>query len=219
MKSFVITIEDIEQSQQAADRCIKSGKTHSVDVQKHYGFTPKDNPQEILYQKQLPVAKFQEVYSRIDNCVAAFLSHRSLWEACSKQKDNYLILEHDAVFNSSVSAHLQYTQNDPIVSIGAPSYGKFKTPLALGVVPLTSKQYFPGAHAYILTPEGAKLALEKSMTDAAPTDVFFNVSNFPYLKEFYPWPVRADDSFTTIQKTEGCLAKHNWKDGIGYDIV
>ncbi len=44
-------------------------------------------------------------------------------------------------------------------------------------------------------------------------------SSFPNLKEFYPWPVRANDNFTTIQKTEGCLAKHNWNEGIGYDIV
>ena len=35
MKAFVLTIKDIEQSQQAADRCIKSGKTHGIDVQKH----------------------------------------------------------------------------------------------------------------------------------------------------------------------------------------
>ena len=219
MKSFVITIKEIEQSQQAAERCIKTGKAHSVIIEKHFGFTPKDKPLDILKEKGLPLTKFQEKYSRLESCVAAFLSHRSLWEACSKGRDNYLILEHDAVFDTSINAHLLYTQDHDIVSIGAPSYGKFNTPMSLGIGPLVSKPYFPGAHAYILTPKGAKEALRVSMTQAGPTDVFFNLNNFPNLKEFYPWPVRASDSFTTIQKTEGCLAKHNWNEGIGYDIV
>ncbi len=219
MKAFVLTIEDIEQSQQAAHRCIESGKTHGVNVQKHYGFTPKDNPLKILEEKNLPLTKFKEKWSRLDNVVAAFLGHRSLWEICAEGKDNCLILEHDAVFDSSINAHLLYTQDHDIVSVGAPSYGKFNTPMQLGIGPLVSKTYFPGAHAYILTPKGAKEALIVSMTEAGPTDVFFNLNNFPNLKEFYPWPVRANDNFTTIQRQEGCLAKHNWKDGIGYEIV
>ena len=44
-----------------------------------------------------------------------------------------------------------------------------------------------------------------------------NKNNFPWLQECYPWPVEADDSFTTIQKTEGCLAKHNY--GESYEII
>ena len=219
MKAFVLTIEDIEQSQQAAHRCIKTGKAHGVDIQKHFGFTPKDNPLKILEEKGLPLTKFKEKWSRLESCVAAFLGHRSLWEKCAEGNDSYLILEHDAVFDSSINAHLLYTQDHDIVSVGAPSYGKFNTPMSLGIGPLVSKPYFPGAHAYILTPKGAKEALRVSMTEAGPTDVFFNLNNFPNLKEFYPWPVRANDSFTTIQKTEGCLAKHNWNEGVGYDIV
>ena len=69
MKAFVLTIKDIEQSQQAADRCIKSGKTHGIDVQKHYGFTPKDNPLQILEEKSLPLTRFKEKWSRLDNVV------------------------------------------------------------------------------------------------------------------------------------------------------
>jgi hypothetical protein len=28
------------------------------------------------------------------------------------------------------------------------------------------------------------------------------------LEEYYPWPVEVRESFSTIQKTQGCLAKH-----------
>jgi hypothetical protein len=37
---------------------------------------------------------------------------------------------------------------------------------------------------------------------------------FPWLEEYYPWPVVVDDSFSTIQNQQGCLAKHNYAKGI-----
>jgi len=48
------------------------------------------------------------------------------------------------------------------------------------------------------------------------TDIFLNLDWFPWLQEYYPWPVEARDNFTTIQNQTGCLAKHNY--GEGYDI-
>ena len=44
-----------------------------------------------------------------------------------------------------------------------------------------------------------------------------NVNNFPNLEEYYPWPVEARDSFSTIQKKEGCLAKHGYNDS--YELI
>ena len=103
------------------------------------------------------------------------------------------------------------------MNIGAPSYGNAQTPNILGVNPLTSKPYFPGAHGYMITPAGAKMLISKAKTNAAPTDVFMSLSNFPTLQEYYPWAVEARDSFTTIQKQAGCLAKHSY--GETYDII
>ena len=45
--------------------------------------------------------------------------------------------------------------------------------------------------------------------EARPTDVFLNRNTFPFLEEYFPWPVEAKDSFTTIQSERGCTAKHN----------
>ena len=83
--------------------------------------------------------------------------------------------------------------------------------------PLIHKRYFGGAHAYMVAPEGAKLLIEKAKTDAGPTDVFLNIHNFPWLQEYYPWIAEAKDSFTTIQKEKGCLAKHNYNEN--YEIL
>ena len=54
--------------------------------------------------------------------------------------------------------------------------------------------------------------------NSAPTDVFLATTFFPWLEEYYPWPVIAKDDFTTIQNEGGCFAKHNYNKG-SYDII
>jgi len=39
------------------------------------------------------------------------------------------------------------------------------------------------------------------------------------LQEYWPWPVEAHDSFTTIQNENGCLAKHNYGETYGIEEV
>lgn len=216
MKAYVITIDSIEESRQAAERCIKSAAHHGVKVEKWKAITPADNPVKIFADKKLPTNAFDldEKYSRHEPCMAAFLSHRSLWHECEKSNTPTLILEHDAYFMSSVNSEFFF---DDIITLGSPSYGRFNTPNFLGVGPLTTKKYFPGAHAYYMTPKGAKDALLKSHTGAAPTDLFFHVDRFPNLKEVWPSPIECRDHFSTIQHQQGCLAKHNY--GPGYSLV
>ena len=213
MKAFVITLMDNEKSVHSADRCIESAKKFGIEVQKHKAYTPSDSPIKISSEKQIPIENFEEKYSRFDNCLAAFLSHHSLWEKCLKDREPMLILEHDAVFVNSLPTLFK----NPIVSIGKPSYGKYNNPQHLGEGPLASKRYFPGAHGYYIDPAGALALIEKAKTHSVPTDLFINLDFFPYLQEYYPWPVEAHDKFTTIQNTIGCQAKHNY--GKDYKII
>ena len=61
--------------------------------------------------------------------------------------------------------------------------------------------------------------MERARLEASPTDIFLNLDTFPFLEEYYPWPVEVKESFSTIQKTEGCLAKHMYsKDYIIEDV-
>ena len=207
MKAYVITIMENPESVKSADRCIQSAAKYGISVEKFTAITPAKDPLWYARKKNIPVKGFEEKYSRFENCISAFLSHFSLWEKCVKDNDTYMILEHDAYFVDYVN---QYMNFDKAINIGKPSYGKAKKPPILGVNPLTSKQYFPGAHAYIIKPAGAKEFIKRAYIDASPTDVFLHLGRFPWLQEFYPWPVEARDTFTTIQKTEGCLAKHNY---------
>ena len=205
MQAYVITIMDNERSVQAAERCIKSGERHGLKIEKFAAITPKDNPQEIFRQRNINPGPFDEKYSRTLNCMAAFSSHYSLWEKCAFHNEPFIIFEHDAIVVQELPENVNFMH---VMTIGAPSYGKFRTPTTFGVGPLTQKDYFGGAHAYAVKPSGAWALMETAQSNPAPTDLFLNKNNFPWLQEYYPWVAEANDNFTTIQKTEGCLAKH-----------
>jgi GR25 family glycosyltransferase involved in LPS biosynthesis len=207
MKAYVITIMDNPESVRVADRCIKSAAKYGISVEKFPAITPDKDPIGYANKKNIPIRGFEEVYSRYENCISAFLSHFSLWEKCVKDRTTYMILEHDAVFVDQVNVFMNF---DRAINIGQPSYGKARRPMMLGVNPLTSKQYFPGAHAYMIKPAGAAAFISRAGLDAGPTDVFLHKERFPWLEEYYPWPVQAKDTFTTIQNVEGCQAKHRF---------
>lgn len=208
MKSFVITIEGHEKSEAAAARCIKSGAQYGVEIERFNAVTPALDLDEIAARYNIPLGGFDERFSRTRNCIAAFFSHFFLWQWSEQSGEKIAIFEHDAVLMNA----LPTTPFNYVLNIGAPSYGKFNTPAHLGVGPLVSKPYLPGAHAYMINSKGARRLIERARIDAGPTDVFIHVRRFPWLQEFYPWPARAIDSFTTIQNSFGCQAKHNYND-------
>lgn len=212
-KAFVIAIGPNPQSMAAANRCIKSAAKFGIEVNKFQAITPgsKQYTENLNWLNQ---DGFNEVYSRKDRCMAAFLSHHELWKWSVVMNQEIIILEHDAVFMAPIPDVINH---NGVISLGQPSYGKFNTPLFIGVNMLTSKPYFPGAHAYIVNPKGANELLQEAEKRPKPTDIFLNSHTFPWLQEYYPWPVKADDSFTTIQTTRGCLAKHNY--GEAYKII
>lgn len=208
MKAFVITILENEKSQKVADRCIASAKKFGVDVEKHAAMTPKRGAVSIAYKKEVPLNGFKERFSRFENCLSAFLSHLSLWEKCVELNQPIIIFEHDAVVVNTLPLNVSF---ESLMSIGEPSYGQYGIGGTIGVNKLFSKPYLPGAHAYMLKPSGARELIRVSKTGRArPTDVFINSAYFPWIQEYYPWPVIARDTFTTIQNEEGCFAKHNY---------
>jgi len=210
MKAFVITIEDNELSEESADRTIKSAKKNGTDVENFKAITPGSSLLNEFNSDAIVTSKFSEVYSNFDSCLSAFYSHRNLWKKCVKMKENILILEHDAFFVGEVPEYL--ADRDACINLGRPSYGRYLIPYRLGLGPLESKQYFPGAHAYIVSPNKAKVLIKESIKEGKPTDVFLSNSKFDFLLEYYPWPVECRDSFTTIQKLAGCRAKHNFNE-------
>lgn len=209
MKNYVITIRSNAMSVGAAGRCVTSGRNNNLKIEIFDAVTPNDDPVEMAESLGLNIDGFHndQFYSRYENCVAAFMSHFSLWSMCYEQQEEFTIFEHDAILVNHIPRHIPYKE---IISIGKPSYGRHINLKSFGVNPLTSKRYFPGAHAYRLRPTGAKKLIDQAKVAALPTDVYLDLDTFPNLQEYYPWPVEAKDTFTTIQKRQGCLAKHNY---------
>lgn len=216
MKAYVITIMDHEGSVQVANRCIKSAKKSGIEVNKWHATTPSSMPIDMLLSEGVNIAGLHETYSRIANCAAAFHSHFSLWKHSIEINEDVMVLEHDAYFVGDVPSIIYF---DKCISLGKPSYGKWNEAPRLGVSRLFSKGYFPGAHAYIIKPAGAKELIKQAKVFARPTDVFLNKETFPWLQEYYPWPVEARDNFTTIQNQRGCLAKHNYGEAYAIEEV
>jgi GR25 family glycosyltransferase involved in LPS biosynthesis len=215
MKNYVIAIRDIDRSMQAAQRCIESGARHGVDIEVFDAVTPRNTDVlQFLREEEMSIEGFKEIYSRLENCVAAFASHYTLWKMCSQSKNEFTIFEHDSIIVDTIPENIPY---DKVINLGKPSYGRYNTPQKLGVNPLVSKRYFPGAHAYRLNSKGADILIQQAKRHARPTDVFLHMDTFPFLQEYYPWPVEAKDSFSTIQRNQGCLAKHGY--GEGYELL
>ena len=213
MKHYVITMSQTPASVAAAERCIESGARHGLEIEKWEATTPNELLSAFLLDAGIKPEGFKEKYSRLENCMAAFHSHWSLWKHCTEIRQKVTIFEHDAVVVDTIpDMHF-----GGCINLGKPSYGKFNIPKRLGLNALTSKRYFPGAHAYRVNPAGASLLITQARLYARPTDVFLNLDVLEWLQEYYPWPVEARDTFTTIQKTEGCLAKHNYNGS--YQII
>jgi GR25 family glycosyltransferase involved in LPS biosynthesis len=238
MDFYIIRIKGNEYSEKAAQRCFDSLKKFYPDYpfkEERVFFdaiTPKDNPQKILEEYGVKNLRgFVEPYSRWDNVISAFTSHFLIWQRL-KGKKKAFIFEHDAVLVDALPLVMkkQYTsdsENSPytlkmeihesikfyninIMNIGHPSYGKYNTPTNIGPNPLVSKRYFPGAHAYYVSSEGARELIDVAKREAGPTDVFINYKRFPKLYEWYPWCAIAKDNFSTIQNVNGCQAKHGY---------
>lgn len=213
MKARVITILEEPRSVEAAERCIKSGQSYGLDITMFKAITPKDNPTQIAEDLGINTSKFNNQYSKFESCLAAFLSHRAIWQEIYDSRTPSLIFEHDAVMTDFLPQIIKGL----VVNFGKPSYGSWITPSFLGEGQLTTKRYFPGAHAYYVSPAGAFSLLEKSTEEAEPTDVYMNLDRFSFLSEIHPFKAEAKDSFTTIQVERGCIAKHRYDED--YDIL
>lgn len=207
-EAYVITIMDEEKSRKAADKCIRSAARYGLKVEMFQALTPKDDPEAQFKIRSIPTHNFEEVYSRKVNCMAAFLSHFSLWERCVLSGKRTIIFEHDAIVTGDVPVKANFQH---FMTFSKPSYGEFQTPTMLGVNPLTQKRYFGGAHGYMITPAGAWILVEAAQRIARPTDIFLNRENLPSIQEYYPWVCEAKDTFSTIQNENGIQMKHGFK--------
>lgn len=142
MKSYVIAIPGHEDSQKAADTCIKSSVNYgnNFEVNKFDAVTP-DQVDSILKKKKLKwnypwegvVLDFntglkKSAYATKNRKarIACALSHYQLWENCHQEDIPYLILEHDAIFISKLNYENPIESHKLIISINNPKFATRK---------------------------------------------------------------------------------------------
>jgi len=142
MKSYVIAIPGHEDSQEAANTCIKSSMNYgnSFEVNKFDAVTP-DQVDSIIKKKKLKwnypwegaVLDFntglkKSAYATKNRKarIACALSHYQLWENCYQDDIPYLILEHDAIFISKLNYENPIKSHKLIISINNPRFATRK---------------------------------------------------------------------------------------------
>lgn len=224
LKGYVVTLVKVPKSLEVAMRCIESGEKYNVLVELVPAVDKKKSLKELSNEGLTPI-EYDKSFSDVGAVFGNFITQYRIWNRILESDVPGVVLEHDAVFVSDIP---ELTGKGDIISLGKPSYGSFKTQNKPGVYPLYSKPgYVPGAHGYYVTPAGAeKLITKAKKSGAGPCDLFLGTYipdplGCPLnIKEIYPWPIEAWDTFSTIQNEKGCQAKHNYqKDKKSFQIL
>lgn len=158
MKSYIIYLPSYVKSTSMAQRALTSGKSHGWDIELFAGV---DGAVTTLEDRELTVnqqdAKCRDMLKRpgVQGC---FLSHWQLWNLCAESAEPIGIFEHDIEF------------------LGPYYKTEFSNVLKLeGFLKKKARpagEWYEGARAYILHPEGAKQLIKWVKTHGAlPADV------------------------------------------------
>lgn len=137
MKAKVITMRANDRSELAADRCIRSAEKFGIEVEKFSAYMhtaakrsladqnifwnyPWNGEQQMDFRSGLLKVGYM---TRVkEKRIACFLSHYKLWNECLESGEDYLILEHDAIFTRSLKYDFSKTKST-IIALNEPQRG------------------------------------------------------------------------------------------------
>lgn len=167
MKAYIIQVEGILHSMHSALEAQTSCDKYGITADIVNGFVPSKADlaiNELGLKPYAPGAKLYDIKNSKPGVRGCFMSHFSLWQQCSKQNENFLILEHDARIVREIPKvkfqdvlHLDAWRFDPNPDYAdnAPEVEEFYE-VRKGVK--TSK----GAYAYIIKPLAAGKLVESA---------------------------------------------------------
>jgi hypothetical protein len=210
MRAFIIALPNIPESVASGVRCAMSAQKFGLEPRARDGVW-RDVARERMKDEGLRVAEFDQRYSNPDAVIGNFMAQYAVWQEIAHMDEPAIVMEHDAVVVAplpEIPASVQF------VTLGRPSFGRVPAPREDGIYPLFSRStHLAGAHGYYLTPAFAEQLVSVAQRKGVmPVDIFISPQRFAGIMEAYPWPIEAHDSFTTIQKRRGCVAKHNFCD-------
>ena len=194
MKAKIITLSDDKNSFELADKCIDSSNHYKNNfVIDKYLATDTDNVIDQFKEHNLkwnyPWTKghldiqsglYKTPYETAEPSkrMACFMSHYRLWKQCAEEQEEYMILEHDAIFTRRldlkelIDKHNIISLNDPrgatrksAVYHNMLHQGRWSHAVTVMYAPWIDEnrqipQGLPGNSAYYITPIGARTLIE-----------------------------------------------------------
>ena len=170
--TFLIALENHKLSQLMKDQCLESAKKFNWDVTVWPAVDGRTITENTWKEYNLTPTLHDPTMAKL-GVQGCFLSHYQLWNKCVELNQNIIILEHDAVFNESwndiklttdlLKLHRVYKRERFHDIVGKWTYS---------------------AHAYYLSPDGARKLIEFSKNiEAYPADVAIadKVVNFSHM--------------------------------------
>lgn len=142
-KGYIIYLKNHNSSVEWAQQALASGRALGWDLELYEGV---DGRTTSIEQHGLALYKHSKKSLRLmqrPGTLGCFLSQYSLWNRCVEQNQDICIFEHDVVFKKSFEAC------DPTFDVL--KFEGFRPAKSMPV-----GQWWEGARAYILTPQGAK---------------------------------------------------------------
>ena len=204
MRTFIITLKQVEFSQKMAEECRETAREvgYKPDIETFWGVYGRE------WRKHLPKTantfSYRKGDTSTDPIACCFTSHYLLWEKCIEINEPILILEHDAKFDSNIPDDLDF---DMCINFGAPSFRRYSACNFIepknGIQPLRDEIFF-GHHGYAMKPEAAKIFCDDVKSGkrmVVRNDTFIHAKYYPWLQEYYPYPISTRlNNITTVNK-------------------
>lgn len=155
MKSFVIYLPGHKKTEEHLPTLVESANKHNWNIELFAGVDGRivEFPHKI--DQRYPKAVSELERSGVRGC---FISHYLLWKKCLKGNETIGIFESDVIFYKNPPISLK--------SCDILKLDGFKT-----AKPASTGVWHKGAHAYILTPEGARKMIDwTTQWGASPVD-------------------------------------------------
>lgn len=220
MKAFIIHLPKSAVSVHEATLTVESLKEHTDFEVELFEGVDKYN----VWQKFIDSDFYFEDTTRWgcgfeDTELAVFFSHYSLWQKCIELKESIVVLEHDARFHNSVDLDLLNSYRGDVINLGYPNWGtrewdKDGDPrLETRVYCDEPHNYYKpdkseckcdvnflyGAHAYLVTPKGAKKLIKDAANGILPADTYIAADRVK-IADYLPHPSTQDMNNTMVQR-------------------
>lgn len=147
LKGYIIYLKNYENSVEWAQQAIASGRALGWDLELYEGVDGKTTTAEKNNIKFFQGSKKSKRLMQRPGTLGCFLSQYSLWQKCFKENTPICIFEHDVVFKKSFSLDKEF---EDVLKFEGFQPAK---PMMVG-------QWWEGARAYCLKPQGAKKILD-----------------------------------------------------------